>query len=527
MGKDSSTSRPSYPYLESIPPFPYAAYQKHVAEQLSLSLRIPPELALSLPGRAEYSRKYRKDAMRLRDRAGNKENLQLRELLKTAAERASRYLETLNDRSLAPTNEAIERLKNFDVPMPEQPTDPARVLEMLDELGSPATVASVGRRYFGFVVGGVLPAALAANWLAGAWDQCAGLYTLSPVAAHLEEVALKWLLDVFGLPAEAGGGFVTGATMANFTCLAAARHAVLEKSGWDAEAQGLFGAPPITVIVGEQVHVSLLKALSLLGFGRERVVRVPADSEGRMRLELFPQISGPTIVCIQAGEVNTGAFDPALEICARARQGAAWVHVDGAFGLWAAASPARAHLAAGLRDADSWATDAHKWLNVPYDSGIAMVRDPRHLTAAMSTSAAYLVHVNKREPNLHVPEMSRRARAVEIWAALMSLGRSGLANLVERNCRSAARFAEGLSAAGWSVLNDVVLNQVLVSFHDDDATRRVIGALQADGTCWCGGTVWRGRAAMRISVSSWATTEEDVERSLAAMLRIAKAEAHH
>ncbi|HEV2232444.1 MAG TPA: pyridoxal-dependent decarboxylase [Terriglobia bacterium] len=451
----------------------------------------------------------------------------MRELLKTAAERASRYLETLNDRSLAPTNEAIERLKNFDVPMPEQPTDPARVLEMLDELGSPATVASVGRRYFGFVVGGVLPAALAANWLAGAWDQCAGLYTLSPVAAHLEEVALKWLLDVFGLPAEAGGGFVTGATMANFTCLAAARHAVLEKSGWDAEAQGLFGAPPITVIVGEQVHVSLLKALSLLGFGRDRVVRVPADSEGRMRLNLFPQISGPTMVCIQAGEVNTGAFDPALEICARARQGAAWVHVDGAFGLWAAASPARAHLAAGLRDADSWATDAHKWLNVPYDSGIAMVRDPRHLTAAMSTSAAYLVHVNKREPNLHVPEMSRRARAVEIWAALMSLGRSGLANLVERNCRSAARFAEGLSAAGWSVLNDVVLNQVLVSFHDDDATRRVIGALQADGTCWCGGTVWRGRAAMRISVSSWATTEEDVERSLAAMLRIAKAEAHH
>jgi len=451
----------------------------------------------------------------------------LRELLKTAAERASRYLETLNDRSLAPTLKAVEQLKNFDVPMPEQPSDPARVLEMLDELGSPATVASAGRRYFGFVVGGVLPAALAANWLAGAWDQCAGLYTLSPVAAHLEGVALKWLLDVFGLPAEAGGGFVTGATMANFTCLAAARHAALEKSGWDAEAQGLFGAPPITVVVGEHVHVSLLKALSLLGFGRERVVRVPADPQGRMRLELFPQISGPTIVCIQAGEVNTGAFDPAMEICVRAHESGAWVHVDGAFGLWAAASPARAHLVAGLRGADSWATDAHKWLNVPYDSGIAMVRDPRHLTAAMSTSAAYLVHVDKREPNLHVPEMSRRARAVEIWAALMSLGRSGLADLVERNCRYAMRFAEGLSAAGWSVLNDVALNQVLVSFHDDDATRRVIGALQADGTCWCGGTVWRGRAAMRISVSSWATTEEDIERSLAAMLRIAKSEAHH
>lgn len=449
----------------------------------------------------------------------------MRELLKATAERASLYLETLDDRSLAPTIEAVERLKNFDVPMPEQPTDPARVLKMLDELGSAATVASAGRRYFGFVVGGVLPAALAANWLAGAWDQCAGLYTLSPVAAHLEEVALKWLLDVFGLPAEAGGGFVTGATMANFTCLAAARHAILAKSGWDVEAQGLFGAPPITVVVGEHVHVSLLKALSLLGFGCERVVRVPADPQGRMRLDLFPQITEPTIVCVQAGEVNTGAFDPATEICARAHQGGAWVHVDGAFGLWAAASPALAHLTTGLHNADSWATDAHKWLNVPYDSGIAMVRDPRHLTAAMTANAAYLVHVDKREPNLHVPEMSRRARAVEIWAALMNLGRSGLADLIERNCRYATRFAEGLSAAGWSVLNEVALNQVLVSFHDDDATRRVIAALQADGTCWCGGTVWRGSAAMRISVSSWATTEEDIERSLAAILRIAKAEA--
>jgi glutamate/tyrosine decarboxylase-like PLP-dependent enzyme len=451
----------------------------------------------------------------------------LRELLKTTAERASRYLETLNDRPLAPSIDAVERLKNFDIPMPEKPTDPARVLALLDELGSPATVASAGRRYFGFVVGGVLPAALAANWLAGAWDQCAGLYTLSPVAAQLEKVAIKWLLDVFGLPAEAGGGFVTGATMANFTCLAAARHAVLAKSGWDVEAQGLFGAPPITVVVGDDVHVSLLKALSLLGFGRERVVRVPADPQGRMRLDLFPQITGPTIVCVQAGEVNTGAFDPATEICTRAHQGGAWLHVDGAFGLWAAASPARAHLTAGLRDSDSWATDAHKWLNVPYDSGIAMVRDTRHLTAAMSTNAAYLVHVDKREPNLHVPEMSRRARAVEIWAALMNLGRSGLADLIERNCRYATRFAEGLSAAGWSVLNEVVLNQVLVSFHDDNATRRAIATLQADGVCWCGGTVWGGGAAMRISVSSWATTEEDIERSLAAMLRIAAAEARH
>jgi len=445
----------------------------------------------------------------------------MRELLNIAAARACQYLEDLGERRVAPAAEAIERLKSLDVPLPAEPTDPLKVLALLDDIGSPASVASAGRRYFGFVTGGTLPAALAANWLAGAWDQCAGLVTLSPVAAYLEEIALQWLRDIFGLPAETGGGFVTGATMANFTCLAAARHAVLAQAGWDVESQGLFGAPPITVVVGEHVHVSLLKALWLLGLGRERVIRVPANDQGRMRAELLPRISGPTIVCIQAGEVNTGGFDPAAEICAIGHRHGAWVHVDGAFGLWAAAAPARAHLTAGVSEADSWATDAHKWLNVPYDSGIALVRDVRHLNAAMSTDAAYLVHLEKREPNLHVPEMSRRARGVEIWAALASLGRSGLANLIERTCRYAARFAEGLSAAGYSLLNDVVLNQVLVSFGDDETTHRVIAGIQADGTCWCGGTVWRGRAAMRISVSSWATTEEDVERSLAAMLRVA------
>lgn len=451
----------------------------------------------------------------------------MRDLLKATSERATGYLESLDGRPIAPTSRAIEDLKKFDLPMPHDPTEPGQVLRILDEIGSPATVATTGRRYFGFVIGGVLPAALAANWLAGAWDQCAGLVTLSPVASCLEEVALKWLVDIFGLPAETGGGFVTGATMATFTCLASARHAVLARIGWDVEAQGLFGAPPITVVVGEDVHVSLIKALGLLGLGRERVVRVPADGQGRMRADSFPKIVGPTIVCIQAGEVNTGAFDPAAEICPRAHADGAWVHVDGAFGLWAAAAPARAHLLAGFADADSWTTDAHKWLNVPYDSGIALVRDSKHLLAAMSTDAAYLMRVKEREPNCTVPEMSRRARGVEIWAALMSLGRSGLADLIERNCRYATRFANGLAAAGWPVLNQVTLNQVLVSFGDDAATRRVIAAIQSEGTCWCGGTVWRGRAAMRISVSSWATTEEDVERSLAAMLRIAAAEAKH
>lgn len=445
----------------------------------------------------------------------------MKELLQAAAERAGRYLETLADRSVIPSPDAIERLAQLEGSLPNGPTEPEQVLAMLDDLGSPAAVASAGGRYFGFVTGGSLPAALAANWLAGAWDQNSALSVMSPIAAKLEEVALRWLLEILDLPTEAGAGFVTGATMANFTALAAARHALLERQGWDVEAQGLFAAPPITVVVGDEVHVSLLKALSLLGLGRERVSRVPVDGQGRMQADALPRLSPSTIVCIQAGNVNTGAFDPATEICAAAHEAGAWVHVDGAFGLWAAAAPQRAHLTAGVEQADSWATDGHKWLNVPYDSGVAFCRQPEHLRAAMSAAAAYLAQSDQREPMHYTPEMSRRARGVEIWAALYSLGRSGLADLIERNCRYAARFAAGLRAAGYQVLNEVELNQVLVSFGDAETTRRVIAGVQADGTCWCGGTVWQGHTAMRISVSSWATTEADVEQSLGAILRIA------
>jgi glutamate/tyrosine decarboxylase-like PLP-dependent enzyme len=445
----------------------------------------------------------------------------MKNLLEAATERSIRYLEGLETRDVAPSPEAINHISQLDEALPDHPTDPETVLGLLDDIGSPATVTTAGGRFFGFVIGGSLPAALAANWLAGAWDQNAGLDVSSPVAAALEQITLRWLLDVLSLPAEAGGGFVTGATMANFTALAAARHAILQKFGWNVEAQGLFGAPPVTVVVGEEVHVSVLKALSLLGLGRDQVVRVPVDGQGRMRADALPELSGSTIVCIQAGNVNTGAFDPAPEICAAAHQAGAWVHVDGAFGLWAATAPERAYLSSGVEEADSWATDAHKWLNVPYDSGIAFCRNPEYLRAAMSTSAAYLVQDGIREPYQYTPEMSRRARGIEIWAALRSLGRSGLADLIERTCRHASRFAAGLSEAGYRILNEVVLNQVLVSFGNDEATRRVIAGVQADGTCWCGGTVWQGHTAMRISVSSWATTEADVERSLAAMLRIA------
>ena len=364
------------------------------------------------------------------------------------------------------------------------------------------------------------PAALAANWLASAWDQNAFSTTSSPVAAALEEVAERWLIELLGLPKASRAAFVTGTTMAHVTALSAARHAVLSDASWDIEGQGLFGAPEITVVVGEEAHATLFKALGIIGLGRDRVTRVPVDGQGRMRADKLPPLDGPAIVCIQAGNVNTGAFDPAAEICAAAHAAGAWVHVDGAFGLWAAAAPERAHLTTGLADADSWSTDGHKWLNVPYDCGVAIVRHPEALRAAMAMSASYLPTA-EYQPCDYSPESSRRARGVDVWAAIRSLGRSGVADLIERNCRFAARFAAGLEAGGYEVLNNVVLNQVLVSFGDGETTRKVVAAVQHEGTCWAGSSVWQGRNAMRISVSSWATTEADVERSLEAILRVA------
>ncbi|MGE5223072.1 MAG: pyridoxal phosphate-dependent decarboxylase family protein [Omnitrophica WOR_2 bacterium] len=441
-----------------------------------------------------------------------------------AARRAVRYLDGLEQRPVAPDPQAVQLVERFDEPLPEGPVDPSEVLALMDEFGSPATMATAGSRFFGFVIGGALPATLAANWLASAWDQNSVFYSVTPAAARIEQVALSWLLDLFGLPPGCAGGFVTGATVANFTALAAARHAVLARIGWNVEADGLFGAPPVNVVVGEEAHVSLFKALGMLGFGRNRLLRVPVDSQGRMRSDRLPNLSGPTIICAQAGNVNSGAFDPVAEICERAHPMGAWVHVDGAFGLWAAASPEYSHLTRGIEAADSLATDAHKWLNVPYDCGLAFVQDADALRAAMAVTAEYLPPAgHERNPSDYTPELSRRARGVEVWAALRSLGRSGVADLVARNCRHARRFAEGLEAAGYQVLNEVVLNQVLVSFGDAETTQRVIAGIQQDGTCWCGGTHWHGHTAMRISVSGWATTEEDVERSLEAMLRVARA----
>jgi glutamate/tyrosine decarboxylase-like PLP-dependent enzyme len=447
----------------------------------------------------------------------------MNELLSDAATRAIRYLETLDARSVAPTRDAVSALGAFDETLPANSCDPAQTLRMLDEIGSPATMAMAGRRFFGFVIGGSLPVTLAANWLAGAWDQNTGLYRPAPSAAFLEQVALRWLLEVLGLPRECGGAFVTGATVANLCGLAAARHAVLKRAGWNVEADGLFGAPPITLVIGAEAHPSVAKSLGVLGLGRSRVVKVPVDGQGRMRVDALPPINGPTIVCVQAGNVNTGAFDSIAEICRLVRPAGAWVHVDGAFGLWAAATTKHAALCDGLAAADSWATDAHKWLNVPYDSGLAFVRDAHALQAAMAITAEYLpTETEFRNPGDFTPELSRRARGVEVWAALRTLGREGLAEMIERNCAQARRFAEKLRAAGCEILNDVVLNQVLVAFGDVEKTKRVIQGVQDEGTCWAGVTVWQGRTAMRISVSSWATTDADVDRSVEAIVRVAR-----
>src|SRR5580704_17870961 len=402
-------------------------------------------------------------------------------LLRHAAETARKYVQGIGERRVAPAEIDLAGLTKLREPFPKGPSDPMTVLEQLDKIGSPTTVATTGGRYFGFVIGGTLPASLAANWLAGAWDQNAGLRVMSPVAAELEEVVLRWVCEALGLPEKCEGGLVTCATTAKFTALLAARQALLAHAGWNVAEDGMFGAPPIDVVVGDEVPASLLKALSRAGFGKKRLTRVEVDDQGRMRPDKLPPLSERTILCIQAGNVNTGAFDPAAEICARAHEQGAWVHVDGAFGLWAGVSPKYSHLTKGFEQADSWATDAHKWPNVNYDSGIVLVKDGAALRAAMAISAAYLGGSGRREPMHHTPDSSRKARGVELWAGLKSLGREGLCSLIERTCAHAKTFADGFRRAGFQVLNDVVINQVLVSFGSAEITEKVIRAVQENG----------------------------------------------
>ena len=445
------------------------------------------------------------------------------QLLEDAARRARAFLESLERRQVRPDPGAVARLEQLEIPAPTGSTPPAEVLAQLDQFVSPATMANAGPRFFGFVMGGSLPVTVAANWLATAWDQNTCFDSATPGVARLEAISHRWLLELLDLPRESAISFVTGATVANFTALAAARNAVLKRQGWNVEADGLFGAPPIQVIVGEESHPTLLKSLGMLGLGRNRVIRVPVDSQGRMRADKLPRLGNPAILCVQAGNLNSGAYDPFPELCAAAREAGAWIHVDGAFGLWARLSRSLDHLTRGIELADSWATDAHKWLNVPFDSGLAFVRDAQALRSAMAITAEYLPPTGgRRAPSDFTPELSRRARGTEVYAALLSLGRSGLAQMVERNCAQARRFAEGLAAAGFEILNEVVLNQVVVRLGDAERTRKIIEAIQADGTCWAGITVWQGHTAMRISVCSWATKDDDVERSLAAMIRCAR-----
>ena len=454
--------------------------------------------------------------------------------LEAAFAGATRFLRGLPERPVPARAGAEVLAARLGGPLPEHPSDPAEVIAQLAELADDGLVASAGPRFFGFVVGGSLPAALAADWLAAAWDQNAGLFVLGPAAATVEDVAAGWLTDLLGLAPGVSTGFVTGGQMANLTGLAAARHHVLAGAGWDVERDGLIGAPPVEVVVGAERHVTIEAALRFLGLGSGRLRVVPADGQGRMDPAALPGVlaacQGPVIVCAQAGNINTGAVDPLEAICAAAHDHGAWVHVDAAFGLWAAASPALRHLVAGVEQADSLATDAHKWLNVPYDSGLAFVAHPEAHRAAFSTVAGYLTpgQAGERDPDAYTPEFSRRARGFAVWAALRSLGRSGVAAMVERGCAQARRFADALGAAdGVEVLNEVVLNQVLVRFPDpggdhDGRTREVVRRVQAGGTLWLSGTTWHGMAAMRISVSNWSTTDDDVDRSVAAILQATK-----
>jgi len=441
-----------------------------------------------------------------------------RALLARVAELAADHLESVGERHAGPIAGFDELRAALGGPLPEAGVAPDEVVEELARGAAPGLVASPGPRYFGFVTGGALPAALGADWLASAWDQNSFSAVSSPAASVVEEIACGWLLELLGLPRESGIGLTTGAQMANVTGLAAARHALLARAGWDVEEQGLAGAPPLRVFAGGEAHVTLWRALRLLGIGRAQIEVVPADDQGAMRADAL-HLDGPAIVCAQAGNVNSGACDPLAEITAAAREHGAWVHVDGAFGLWATASPALRGLVAGAGDADSWATDGHKWLNVPYDCGVVAVRDREAHAAAMGMSAAYLVRdATARSNSDWVPEASRRGRGFAVYAALRSLGRTGVAELVERNCALARRLAERVSAGGVEVLNDVVLNQVLLGLEED-----VVARVQAGGVLWAGGTVWHGRPAMRVSVSNWSTTEEDVDRSADAILSAARA----
>jgi glutamate/tyrosine decarboxylase-like PLP-dependent enzyme len=440
------------------------------------------------------------------------------ELFESAQAYARAYMTGVRDRRVFPTDDALAALSAFDEPLPDAPAPPGEILRRLHEQGSPATVATTGGRYFGFVTGGAVPAAIAARWLSDAWDQVAALHVLSPVAAHLEAVCERWIVELLGLPRETVAGFVSGTSAATLCGLAAGRDELLRRRGWDATTRGLFGAPELRVVMTAQAHATVSKALSLLGLGRERVESVPADAQGRMMPSRMPELDDRCLVIAQAGNVSTGSFDPLDEIGERAHRAGAWVHVDGAFGLWAAGSRGTRELTRGLEQADSWSVDAHKTLNAPYDCGIVLCRHRDALVSALQATDPYILYGERRDGMLYTPEMSRRARSIELWATLRSLGRSGVEELVDRLCRHARRFAAALAARGFRIRNDVVFNQVLVACERPDLTAATLAGIQRSGECWCGGSTWEDEPVIRISVCSWATTDADVDRSVDAFV---------
>jgi glutamate/tyrosine decarboxylase-like PLP-dependent enzyme len=446
------------------------------------------------------------------------------DLLTRTAQIAAGWLQSLDRRPVTESATVGELRSRLGGPLPRDPVDPLAVVQDLARAAEPGLVAIPSGRYFGFVIGGGLPAAVAADWLTSVWDQCPGFYACGPAASVAEEVAGGWLQQLLGLPEHASFAFVTGCQMAHFTCLAAARHHILHAVGWDVEEQGLNGSPPIRVLVSARRHVSVDRALRFLGIGRTALTVVPADSSGRIEVprlrEELTAAAPPTIICAQAGEVNTGAFDDLEEIADAAAQAGAWLHIDGAFGLWAAASPALRHLVKGAARADSWAFDAHKWLNVPYDSGLAFCAHPASHRAAMTATAGYLIQGGPGQPRDAMdwtPAFSRRARGFAVYAALRSLGRHGVAELVERSCAHARTFAEGLAGIpGCQLLNDVVINQVLFRFTDDQTTDQVLRTVVDSGEAWMSGTMFEGRRAIRLSVCNWQTSDDDVARTLEA-----------
>ena len=448
--------------------------------------------------------------------------LQEKNLLEQAKQYAFEYLDGVSSRRVSPGDDALAGLAAFDEPMPEQPQPPEEILAMLQTCGAPATCAQGGGRYFGFVNGGISPVGMAARWMADVWDQNSALYVMSPIASKLEELCERWLVDLLGLPEGTAAGFVSGSSTAIVCALAAARNELLARQGWSVPEQGLWGAPPIRVVLGEQAHSSVFKALALLGIGKSMVTLAPVDEQGRILPDRLPAIDQNTLLILQAGNVNSGSFDPFDALCTRANECGAWVHVDGAFGLWAAASKQTRLLVRGMERANSWSTDAHKTLNAPYDSGVVFVRNRGALVRAMQATGSYLIYSEQRDGMLYTPEMSRRARSIELWATLKGFGKSGVGDLVDALCENARAFAGRLRENGFRIQNEVVFNQVLVGCDSAEETKSTLAHLQANGVCWCGGTVWRQEPVIRVSVCSWRTTKTDIDACVAAFVTARK-----